>query len=108
MVILHNFWTEAMDKMFASESGLYHTVLNTSESPIKEETCIPPLVYTVSEEALGLMLVNRFLLLDTDTVDWLSKRSQDLGIRSRGMSSCRKEMALCAGSGESLRAICRF
>ena len=69
-----------MDKMFAKEAGLYHTVPTFWRCPTKVDTWVPPFVDTFRCWPLGRMLRNMSLLQKTNTVDWLSRRIQDVGI----------------------------
>jgi hypothetical protein len=50
--------------------------------PTSDEIWVPPLVWTFNWLLLRLMLVRKFGFLKTETVDWLSRRTQDNGMSS--------------------------
>ena len=72
--------TSARDRMLAREVGLYQIFPNNCEVPSHSESCGPPLVRTVSVEALRWMLERSSALRNTETVDWLSSRTQVEGM----------------------------
>jgi hypothetical protein len=72
-----------MDRMFAREASLYHMLPKLVTVPICVDVCVPPLLRTRCLRGLGLMFDSSRALLNTDTVDWLSSRIQELGMPVR-------------------------
>ena len=83
----------AKDKMLAN--SLNQTSPNLLTVPSCVDICVPPLVWTLRLQVLLRMLKSNFLLLKTETVDWLSNRIQVSGMMLyRSASFCTKENSL--------------
>jgi len=56
IIMRHCFCTEAMERMFARDFGLYHRLPKFLRSPIWDKTWVPPFVDTLRMHPLSQML----------------------------------------------------